>query len=92
MVVEGTPYGLEMGWKDGSFELRVKVGDDGVARLADLAADGQTTAFSAEEAAKPLGDNLGLPLVDVITFEAGGRGRKAVCRIRCGWASCLREP
>lgn len=71
MVVEGTPHGLEIGWKDGLLELRVKVGDDGAARLADLAAAGPTTVFSAEEPAKPLGKNLGLPLVDVITFGSG---------------------
>ena len=71
MVVEGTPHGLEIGWNDGSLELRVKVSDDGVTRLADLAADRQSTAIIREEAAVPSGGNLGLPLVDVITFGTG---------------------
>jgi alpha-galactosidase len=71
MVAESAPGRLEMGWKDGSLELRVTVSDDGVARLADLAADRQRTAISRQPAAKPLSDNLGLPLVDVITFGSG---------------------
>jgi alpha-galactosidase len=73
MVVESTPNRLEMGWKDGSLELRVEVGDDGVARLTGLAGDLKSTAIRADDAAEPLDGNLGLPLVDVITF---GSGRK----------------
>ncbi len=61
MVAESTPHGLEVGWKDGSLELRVKVGDDGAARLADLAAAGRTTVFGAEERPNPWASTWGYP-------------------------------
>jgi hypothetical protein len=50
------------GWlEDGSRELRVKVGDDGAARLADLAAAGRTTVFGAEERLNPWTTTWGYP-------------------------------
>jgi alpha-galactosidase len=65
-----------MGWTDDALEMRVEVGDDGVARLAHLAASAAGGQARADGAVVGVADGdlraVGLPLVDVI---ASGSGR-----------------
>ena len=59
MVAESTPHGLEIGWKDGSLELRVKVGDDGAGPAGRSSRSRPNDRVRCRRVAEPLGDNLG---------------------------------
>src|SRR5579875_3852562 len=67
---------LVLGWADQALELRVEVGEDGVARLAGLVPRAARASSSprgpeAQGAVAGAGARLGLPLVDVITADSG---------------------
>ena len=74
MVADGTPTKLELGWSDDALEIRVEVGEDGVARLSQLVprpnpGGGPTVHQEVSGSAEPAAG--GLPLLDVVVAGSG---------------------